>query len=178
MQERVRNYPKSRTSSKKWGEKKTLTCCVYNLEFNSSTPVTDVGKNKMCRRSERRMYARCTRTAQSKCHGAVRSLAEAAGNHQSFDSCLLYLLTFSVLPRGLSVAPDHLWSCAKSKRAGLSALAFHCSSLHIPGADSQADSPLQYSAGGVYSASEVWLAFLLTRTVMDSNSFPFEVLDL
>lgn len=31
---------------------------------------------------------RCTRMAQNKCQGTVHNLAEAAGNYQSFDSCL------------------------------------------------------------------------------------------
>lgn len=87
-------------------------------------------------------------------------------------STAAYLLTFSPLPRGLSVLPDHLWSCAKSNRAGLSALAFHCSSLHITGADSHTDSPLRYSAGGHYRASEIWLPLLLSHTSTDSNSSP------
>lgn len=85
-------------------------------------------------------------------------------------STAAYLLTFSLLPRGLSILPDHLWSCAKSNRAGLSTLAFHCSSLHIADADSHTASPLWYSAGGHYRASEIWLPLLLSHTSTDTNS--------
>lgn len=124
VQEWVWNYPKSRTSSKK----KKKTCCVYNLKFNSLTMVTDVVKNKTCRHFEWQMHTERRGTNVREPYAIWRKQQESTNLLTA-----AYLLTFSVLPRGLSVLPDHLWSCAKSNRAGLGALAFHCSSLHISG---------------------------------------------